>query len=86
MSEAEAKPPVTPEFPPEFTISARDPFGPMVVRVWCESALLWNKIMSLFGGLPDEKWRVPAEKLRGAREIALAMERWQEEHGIKVPD
>jgi hypothetical protein len=53
---------------PTFTLRAQDILAPAIVRAWCEMAVLIG---------------APPEKVREARAIALAMERWRYR---KVPD
>lgn len=53
---------------PVFTLRAQDVLAPAVVRAWCEMASVLS---------------VNPEKIREARQIALAMEHWISR---KVPD
>lgn len=58
---------------PVFALRAQDVLAPVLVRTWADLAALHG---------------CPPEKIREAREIALAMERWQQRYPTrtKLPD
>jgi hypothetical protein len=56
---------------PLFILRAKDALAPGIVRVWVHYA---------------RSSGTPESKLREALELAERMERWQAEHGKKVPD
>lgn len=56
---------------PVFVLCARDVTAPDIVRLWAVNAASRG---------------VSYKKCQEAREVADAMERWQKEHGSKLPD
>ena len=56
---------------PLFVLRAQDILAPATIRNWCEFAFLAG---------------TPAEKLKEARELALAMEEWAKQNKSKAPD
>jgi len=62
---------IIPEDEPVFLIRAQDIVGPSIVETWAEWA-------EAGGAAPNI--------ISAARSHAIAMRKWQEEHGSKVPD
>lgn len=56
-------------YEPDFTLRAQDLLAPAAIRMWCEMAAIAG---------------VSAEKIKEARQIALAMEFWSGKR--KLPD
>ena len=56
---------------PIFVLRGRDRLTPYIVRQWAEGARLAG---------------TPMEKVKDAQQLADDIERWQVEHGSKIPD